>query len=580
MLRDVITLYRGGSLPTLPIQYGDFAVWEAERLAGPEAAGHVAYWKERLAGIEPLELPTDRPRPATQTYHGDYVELTVDRATTDALGELTRRQRRHAVHDAARGLPGVPRPALAPGRLRGRRLGGRPVRARARGRRRHVHQHAAAARGPVRRPDVRRAAGGDTAQRAGRVRARGRAVRQGRPGARAGARRVALAGVPGHVRAAELRDGPVRRRGGGVGRRVGRVVRVDADGAARHPVRLRAAPRRDLVRACGASSSTTPTCSTGPLWSGWRTGSARCSRSVAANPDTPVSRAGRHGRRRGRARRRRLERHRPRTSRTRPRCTGSSSSRRCARRSAVAVTFEGESLNYAQLNAMANRIAHRLRAVGVGAGDAGRRVRGAVAGAGRGPAGRAEGGGCVPAAGPGVPGGPAGVHGVRRGRAGRARAEPPAGPAAADRRARAGARPRAGVARPADPQPAAHHGRPARVRHLHVRLDRPAQGRAEHPPRHREPARLDAEAVRARRRTTSVLQKTPASFDVSVWEFFWPLQTGARLVLAKPGGHKDAGYLRDLLVVRTDHDHALRAVDADRVPRRGRHRGGDGACAG
>jgi amino acid adenylation domain-containing protein len=40
-----------------------------------------------------------------------------------------------------------------------------------------------------------------------------------------------------------------------------------------------------------------------------------------------------------------------------------------------------------------------------------------------------------------------------------------------------------------------------------------------------------------------VLQKTPASFDVSVWEFFWPLSTGARLVLACPGGHQDSGYL-------------------------------------
>ncbi|GAA4579445.1 hypothetical protein GCM10023194_05120 [Planotetraspora phitsanulokensis] len=45
-----------------------------------------------------------------------------------------------------------------------------------------------------------------------------------------------------------------------------------------------------------------------------------------------------------------------------------------------------------------------------------------------------------------------------------------------------------------------------------------------------------------------VLQKTPAGFDVSVWEFFWPLMTGARLVLARPGGHKDAAYLRDLIV--------------------------------
>jgi amino acid adenylation domain-containing protein len=46
----------------------------------------------------------------------------------------------------------------------------------------------------------------------------------------------------------------------------------------------------------------------------------------------------------------------------------------------------------------------------------------------------------------------------------------------------------------------------------------------------------------------AVLQKTPTSFDVSVWEFFWPLATGARLVLAAPGGHRDAGYLRDLIV--------------------------------
>ncbi|WP_327112456.1 amino acid adenylation domain-containing protein [Nocardia sp. NBC_01730] len=41
----------------------------------------------------------------------------------------------------------------------------------------------------------------------------------------------------------------------------------------------------------------------------------------------------------------------------------------------------------------------------------------------------------------------------------------------------------------------------------------------------------------------AVLQKTPATFDVSVWEFFWPLQTGARLVVARPDGHRDPVYL-------------------------------------
>lgn len=45
-----------------------------------------------------------------------------------------------------------------------------------------------------------------------------------------------------------------------------------------------------------------------------------------------------------------------------------------------------------------------------------------------------------------------------------------------------------------------------------------------------------------------VLQKTPYSFDVSVWEFFWPLLVGARLVVARPGGHKDPRYLIDLIV--------------------------------
>jgi amino acid adenylation domain-containing protein/non-ribosomal peptide synthase protein (TIGR01720 family) len=41
----------------------------------------------------------------------------------------------------------------------------------------------------------------------------------------------------------------------------------------------------------------------------------------------------------------------------------------------------------------------------------------------------------------------------------------------------------------------------------------------------------------------AVLQKTPFSFDVSVWELFWPLMVGARLVMARPGGHRDAAYL-------------------------------------
>ncbi|WP_037828302.1 AMP-binding protein, partial [Streptomyces sp. NRRL F-5630] len=47
--------------------------------------------------------------------------------------------------------------------------------------------------------------------------------------------------------------------------------------------------------------------------------------------------------------------------------------------------------------------------------------------------------------------------------------------------------------------------------------------------------------------TDRVLQKTPPTFDVSVWELFWPLTTGATLTLARPEGHKDPAYLHHLI---------------------------------
>ncbi|WP_432093148.1 amino acid adenylation domain-containing protein [Streptomyces sp. bgisy100] len=52
-----------------------------------------------------------------------------------------------------------------------------------------------------------------------------------------------------------------------------------------------------------------------------------------------------------------------------------------------------------------------------------------------------------------------------------------------------------------------------------------------------------------------VLQKTPFSFDVSVWEFFWPLMFGARIVVARPGGHRDADYMK-----RVVHDRRITTV--------------------
>ncbi|WP_245562726.1 AMP-binding protein, partial [Nocardia araoensis] len=48
----------------------------------------------------------------------------------------------------------------------------------------------------------------------------------------------------------------------------------------------------------------------------------------------------------------------------------------------------------------------------------------------------------------------------------------------------------------------------------------------------------------------TVLQKTPVTFDVSMWELFWPLQTGARLVIARPSGHMDPAYLLEVIDTR------------------------------
>ncbi|QSB13993.1 amino acid adenylation domain-containing protein [Natronosporangium hydrolyticum] len=60
-------------LPELPIQYGDFAAWQRDWIGGEEESEQLSYWQQRLAGLPPLELPTDRTRPAAQTFEGATV---------------------------------------------------------------------------------------------------------------------------------------------------------------------------------------------------------------------------------------------------------------------------------------------------------------------------------------------------------------------------------------------------------------------------------------------------------------------------------------------------------------------------
>jgi amino acid adenylation domain-containing protein len=79
-------------LPPLPVNYGDFATWHREWMQGDELARQVAYWKQRLDGkLEPLEVPTDRPRPARATEAGATEWLELPAAQINALRELSQR---------------------------------------------------------------------------------------------------------------------------------------------------------------------------------------------------------------------------------------------------------------------------------------------------------------------------------------------------------------------------------------------------------------------------------------------------------------------------------------------------------
>ncbi len=87
---ELLMHYQGVALPPLTLQYSDFAEWQRERLQGAVLENLVSYWQNRLAGSEfVLNLPTDEPRPAVQTYRGGRITRQVSAklmAEVKALG--------------------------------------------------------------------------------------------------------------------------------------------------------------------------------------------------------------------------------------------------------------------------------------------------------------------------------------------------------------------------------------------------------------------------------------------------------------------------------------------------------------
>lgn len=86
---------RPPGFPPLPIQYADYAVWQREQLErGGAIAGQLDYWRSQLAGVpHDSGLPTDRPRPPTQTYAGAEHAFSLQSGLVDRLRELGRSER-------------------------------------------------------------------------------------------------------------------------------------------------------------------------------------------------------------------------------------------------------------------------------------------------------------------------------------------------------------------------------------------------------------------------------------------------------------------------------------------------------
>ncbi|MGW0605837.1 amino acid adenylation domain-containing protein [Streptomyces sp. NPDC002640] len=533
------TAGRPDPLPELEVHYGDFALWQRERLSGDRLAAEVAHWADELAEVEPLELALAAPRPPRQTFEGAGYGFTVPRDLLDRLAAVGSRHdatvhmvmlaafqvllaRYGGRRDFAVGSPvaGRPEPELEP--LIGMfvnvlalpaRLEGDPSftqlleRVRETCLEAYAHQELPFAQlvaelnvpRDVSRPPVFQAV----------LAVQNYAVERGTPeglglevepfGLRAGGTRFDLELF--------LQEWPQ----GLIG-----AFNYNTDLFTEAAVATLAGHLDRLLRAV-ADRPDVPLSALDAL-----SGEERAFELTAFN-DTAVDR--------------------PDTT-----LTAMVAERIARTPDAVAVSFEGaDALTYAGLDAAADRIAYRLAAEGVGPGSL------VAVCAERSPElvaallGVLRTGAAYTPLDPEYPAerltfllsdsGASVLLTQRRTPApegGTARVlhldDPAAWPD-----------PPAGSARPAGPTPAdtayliytsGSTGRPKGVPNTHRAIA--------------NRLRWMQDAYRIGPGDT-VLQKTPAGFDVSVWEFFWPLITGARLVLARPSGQKDAAYLRDLI---------------------------------
>jgi amino acid adenylation domain-containing protein/non-ribosomal peptide synthase protein (TIGR01720 family) len=98
-MRDLLAFYQAypqassAELPSLPVQYADYALWERQRSVEERFEDSLAYWREQLGDQVPvLALPTDQPRPPVQSYRGDTYQYSLSKELTERLHHFCRKE--------------------------------------------------------------------------------------------------------------------------------------------------------------------------------------------------------------------------------------------------------------------------------------------------------------------------------------------------------------------------------------------------------------------------------------------------------------------------------------------------------
>jgi len=98
IVKELVELYtafvegRPAALPSLPIQYADYAFWQRNQFQGVALENMTKYWKEKLQGVSNLRLPTDFPRPAVHSTSGARTRFNIDKELSEQLKTFSQQQ--------------------------------------------------------------------------------------------------------------------------------------------------------------------------------------------------------------------------------------------------------------------------------------------------------------------------------------------------------------------------------------------------------------------------------------------------------------------------------------------------------